>query len=189
MAASDVFSRINSHMVEGMMLHNQMADYYDFLGLMGFKRLHEYRFLCEATQMRGVSRYYINHYNKLLPPTDVLEPEIVPAGWGKYTRMDVEPSTKRNAIRTCMDKWRKWEFDTKKLYQESYSDLCDIGEVAAACKVKELVADADMELKCADRLCIKLQSVDYDLCTIFLMQDEMPGQYKEKEDPIGVHIC
>ena len=189
MTVSDVFSRINSHMVEGMMLHNQMADYYDFLGLMGFKRMHEYRFLCEASQMRGVSRYYINHYNRLLPSADVLNPEVIPVGWNRYTRMDVDANTKRNAIRTCMDKWCKWEPDTKKLYQESYSELCDMGEIAAACKVKELLVDADMELKCADRLYIKLQSMDYDLCTIMLMQDEMHEEYRKKENDIGVHIC
>lgn len=189
MTVSEVFSKIAAHMVEGMMLHDQMADYYDFLGLMGFKRMHEYHFLREAADMRGISRYYLNHYNYLLPSVEVKDPAIVPSGWYKYHRKDIDASTKRQAIRTGMEKWCAWEEATKKLYQESYSTLCDMGEVAAACKVKELVSDVDMELKCADRLHIKLQSVDYDLCTIFLMQDEMHESYREKEKDIGVCIC
>ena len=189
MTVGEIFSKIAIHMVEGMMLHDQMADYYDFLGLMGFKRMHEYHFLREAADMRGISRYYLNHYNYLVPPQSAKDPGVIPSGWYKYHRKDVDTSTKRQAIRTGMEKWCAWEESTKKMYQDSYSKLCDMGEIAAACKVKELISGVDMELKCADRLHIKLQSVDYDLCTIFLMQDEMHEAYREKEKGIGVCIC
>jgi len=30
--------------------------------------------------------------------------------------MDVDVNTKRNAVKDLMDKWVKWERDTKKLY-------------------------------------------------------------------------
>ena len=46
-----------------------------------------------------------------------------------------------------------------------------------------------MELKDACRLYLKLQSIDYDMPTILLMQDEMHEYYREKEKGIGVDIC
>lgn len=189
MTVSDVFAKIVAHMVKGMMLHDQMADYYDFLGLMGFKRMHEYHFLHETVEMRGMSRYYINHYNKLVPSNSVEDPRALPMSWYNYERQDVDNKTKKNAVESGITTWCKWERDTKKMYQDCYCTLCDMGEVAAACKVKELIRDVDEELKCADRLHIKMQSTDYDLCTIYLMQDDMHEKYREKEKGMGVNIC
>lgn len=189
MTASEVFSKINSRMIESMMLCDKLSNYYDFLGMMGFKREYEYYFLCEAVQMRGVNRYYINHYNELLSESQVSDPFSIPAAWYGHARKDVSANTKKSALKSATETWCNWLRETKKLYEQSYKELCDIGEIASACKVKELVSDADMRLKCADRQYIKLQSIDYDLPTICLMQDEIHAEYDEKEKGIGVSIC
>lgn len=189
MTVSEIFSRINAHMVEGMMLHDEMANYYDFLGLMGFKRLHEYQFFKESAEMRGISRYYTNHYNMLIKKSEINYQTNIPSTWYNYNRKQVDSGTKRNAIKSAMEKWCAWELETKKMYESMYSQLCSMNEIAAACKVKELIKDVDMELKRADRLHIKLQSMDYDLITIVLMQDKMHEHYDEKSKHIGVNIC
>lgn len=189
MTASNVFSKISAHLVEGMMIHDRMADYYDFVGMMGFKRIHEYRFLKDAVEMRGIHRYFINHFNMLLPESDVSVTWQIPPSWDGHTRDDVRAETKRNAVISGMDKWVEWEHETKKLYEQCYGELCDIGEVAAACKVKELVSDADMTAKCADRLYIKLKGMDYDMPTIYIIQDEIHSEYDEKTKCLGVKIC
>jgi hypothetical protein len=189
MTTGDVFSKISARMIEGMMLHDKMANYYDFLGLMGFKRMHEYHFLCDAVEMRCVNRYYINHYNLLLSESTVSEPFSIPASWYGHVRRDVGPSNKRSSIKSAMETWCDWQKETKKLYETCYRDLCDMDEIAAACKVKELVTCADMTLKCVDRLTLKLHSMDYDLPTILLMQADIHSEYDEKEKEIGVSIC
>lgn len=38
----DVFSVINTRQITALMFHDEMADLFDFLGLRGFKRMHEY---------------------------------------------------------------------------------------------------------------------------------------------------
>lgn len=189
MTVEDVFANINSHIIEGIMFHDQMAEYFDFLNLHGYKRMHEYHALDEFVERRGIIRYYTNHYNKLLPELPVTDPSVVPISWRNYTRQQVDSNTKRKAIKDSFTKWRLWEADTKRLYEKSYSDLCEAGEIAAACKVKELVHDVDMELKYVDRMHIKLESIDYDLCTISLCQDEMHEEYDNKTKGIGVSIC
>ncbi len=35
MTIEEIFSEISKHMIEGIMIHAQMADYYNFLGLKG----------------------------------------------------------------------------------------------------------------------------------------------------------
>ena len=66
MELKEIYSKISEHMINGMMLHDQMANYYDFLGLKGYKRCHEYHFMKETCDYRGLCRYYINHYSEFL---------------------------------------------------------------------------------------------------------------------------
>jgi len=41
MTIEEIFNKIASHMVEGIMIHDEMANAYDFLGLFGFAKLHD----------------------------------------------------------------------------------------------------------------------------------------------------
>nr|DAP21441.1 MAG TPA: hypothetical protein [Caudoviricetes sp.] len=189
MDVAEIFAALDAHIVKGLMMHAQMADYYDFLNLHGYKRLHEYRFFCESAEMRGLHRYYVNHYGKLIPESDVENPHVIPSGWYAYRRSDVSPEEKKRFIRDAFAKWESWEAETKALYQKSYSELCDIGEIAAACKVREMVSDVDQELKCVSRMRLNLAMIDYDLPTVHLCQDELHEKYAEKEKHIGVNIC
>lgn len=189
MTVSEIFTKISSHLVESMMLHDRMADYYDFLGLMGFKRIHEYLFLKSAVEMRGVHRYYINHSNMLLPDGNVGPNWNIPESWMNHYRSDVKFDTKRNAVKSGTDKWCEWEHETKHLYEMCYRELCDTSEIAAACKIKELISGADMTAKCADRMCVRLKGMDYDMPTITIMQDEIHSEYDEKTKCLGVSIC
>lgn len=189
MTTNEVFATIAAHQIEGIMFHNNMADYYDFLGLCGFKRVHEYHFLREAAEMRGIHRYFINHFNALLEDKNVPAKSNIPEAWHEYKRQEVDATAKRNAIQSCIEKWTEWECATKTLYEKMYCELCDINEIAAAMKIKELICDVDYELKCADRLHIELKSVGYDMSYVFLMQDSLHEEYREKTKKIGVDIC
>lgn len=189
MTVEDIFKKLDAHIIKGLMYHEQMADYFDFLNLHGYKRLHECRYLEESAVMRSLHRYYVNHYNKLLPESAIENPKSIPMSWYNYSRTDVSPAEKKKFIEQAFDSWVNWESETKELYQHAYSELCEIGEIAAACKIKEMLSDVDMELKKACRMMLNLKMVDYDLSTIYLCQDEMHETYKEKEKHIGVDIC
>lgn len=189
MTVDEIFSKIVEHQIEGLMLHEQLANFYDFLNLHGYKRCHEYHYLEECCIMRTTQRYYLNHFNKLIKVSDVKDPEIIPTSWYNYNRWDVDSGTRKNALKSGITAWVDWEKSTKKLYQEMYKELCDIDEIAAACKIKSLVMDVDCELKYAEREAIKLKSIDYDLNSVYLCQDEMHKKYKEKTKEIGVSIC
>lgn len=189
MTVEEVYSKIATHMIEGIMIHDQLTTYYDFLQLKGYKRCHEYHYLCENIAYRGINRYYTNHHNKMIEIEQIPNPGLIPSGWYKYTRHDVDPNTKRNAVKVGLEKWVEWESSTKKLYEKMYSELIAIGEVASAFKIKELIEDVDNELKCAERKLINAKAVDYNLSDILNEQESEHKKYKIKMKEIGVNIC
>jgi len=56
MTVEEIFNKLASHMVEGIMYHDDMAKAYDFLGLSGFARCHDYHHICE---LKNIVSYHI----------------------------------------------------------------------------------------------------------------------------------
>ena len=184
-----IFKDIVSRQTEALMFHNRMADMYDFLGLMGFKRMHEYQYFAESAGARGTRRYFINHHNKLVMEGAVTEPKVIPAEWVKYTRFDVTPQVRKQAVERSFEEYNDWESDTKQLYEGYAKQLFEAGFIADYNKVMDLVKDVDQELKYLDRMLIKLRSVSFDAIYVASIQDELHEHYKEKQKDIGIDIC
>lgn len=186
---AEIFQKINARQIIALMFHDQMADFFDFLGLMGFKRMHEYQYLKESAEHRAIKRYYINHHNKLLEDMYIEDPEAIPENWYKYTRFDVSQQIRRNSVEAAFDKYQRWENETKEFYAECAKKLMWMGKVADFNKVNALIQDVDMELKSLDRLIITMHAVGYNDVYIATIQDELHEKYREMEKCIGVDIC
>lgn len=177
MTASEIFGRINAHQIEGVMLHSQLAEYFGFLNLCGYQRQQECQAMSEFFEHQKTSMYFVSRFNQLLPRAEAKDPEIIPEAWRKYTRQQVDAGTKRKAVRDAFLRWHSWEAETKKLYEQAYADLHEIGEVAAACEVKKLVTSVDCELERVERQRINLECLDYDLSSICAEQDRLLERY------------
>ena len=175
MTVDEVFTKISSHMIEGLMFHSQMAEYYQFLGLPGYCQCHEYHYLEETRSYHKIIIDYITCFNKLLPAGKANDPGLIPANWYKYTRTDVDVNTKRTSVKSGLEKWVAWEKETKTLYQQMHQELIKLGEIAAALKVEELIEDVTEELKEAEQYLLNKKATDYD------MVDIVEEQKKEKE--------
>lgn len=180
MTSEEIFATIAKQQVMGLMVHSDLADYYQFLNLNGYKRLHEYHYLCEVLGNRRLTRYYIDHYNKLIPKFEVSQPKIIPDTWYGNQRRTVDASTKRNAVKSGMEAWAKWERDTKDLYQTLYKELIDAEEIAAARFIECFIDDVDEEVKCTEREKIGLESTGYDIVHIIESQNLIHDKYKKK---------
>lgn len=189
MTVDEVYSEIAAHMIKGMMIHEQLANYYDFLGLEGYKRCHEYHYLNETCAYRGLCRYFINHHNKLIPYKEIDNPNVIPSNWYNHVRNDVDTGTKKNAVKAGLTKWIEWERETKTLYENMYGELTDINEVASAFKIKELICDVDNELKKAERYLLNKEAVGYDITVIIGEQKRKHNKYDRKMRDIGIKIC
>ena len=180
MTVNEIFMDLSAHMIKGMMVHDQMADYYDFLSLRGYKRCHEYHYKHESCNYRKLHRYYLNHYNMLIDEAQIDSPEAIPESWYKYRRQDVDPGTKKTAVKSGIMKWVDWEKETKQLFCKAHRELLELHQENAALFVECFIKDVDCELKWAERKLIELSDVEYSLDYILQEQKSLHDKYKKK---------
>lgn len=180
MTIDEIFSQIAQHMVEGLMIHSQMTDYYNFLGFEGYKSCHNYHYHSENNNHRQLSNYYLKHYNKIIKELSVSNPHIIPENWYQYTRDAVSTETKMDSIKKGFEKWVQWEKDTKNFYEQMYQALVSINEIAAAIEIKKYIEDVDYELAEAEQEFLELSSINYNISDVFTKQSDLVKKYCKK---------
>lgn len=179
-SVDDVFAEINARQIVALMMHDQMADYFDFLGLSGYKRLHLYQYFAESKERRDVAHYYINHHGKLIPDRFEGNVQMIPESWRSANRMSVGKSTKQKAVEDGFSVYLGWEQATKDVYQKYATALREQGYVADAIFVDRLVEDVDNELERLERIITDLITSGYDPVYILESQKELHDKYKKK---------
>ena len=162
------------------MVHESLANYYDFLGLKGYSKCHEYHFFEESYMYRKMYRYYMSRFNKLLPETGLNNPNIIPTSWYQYKQENVDNNTKRNAVKTGLEKWLQWEQQTLQVYQDMYRQVLDMNEFDTCAFIKELVCNVSQELKKVKKYYLNKKAIDYNLIEIIEEQQKETKGYKEK---------
>ena len=180
MTTDKIFSLIAQHMVEGLMVHSQLADFYGFLSLKGYQKCHEYHYFCENKNYRDLCNYYMKHYNKLIKDQPFKNPDVISKDWYDYDRTQVEDEVRKSSIKYGMEKWISWETETEDLYNEYIKELCDNGEVAAALKIEEYLKDTSKELDNATQKWLEVKAIDYCITEIMSHQEEQYKKYKHK---------
>ena len=180
MTIEEMFSHIADNMIKGLMVHSQLVDYFGFLGFEGYQKCHLYHYFDEAKNFKNLGNYYLKHYNKLLAEDCIDNPNIIPNDWIKYTRQQVSGAVRKTALQAGIEKWVKWEKDTKKLYEQYYNSMISIGEIAAAVELKKIIEDVDYELAGAEQELLELQAIDFSVIDVMMYQDNMKKKYSKK---------
>ena len=179
-SVESTFSEINARMIAALMFHDQMTDYFDFLGMKGYKRLHEYQYFAESLERKKLNQYYINHHNKLIPDIYSGQVTMIPENWQTANRISVGKSTKQKGIEDGFNQYHEWESETKNLYEHYSSRLREMGAVADAIMVEKLVEDVNSELKKLERIIVVLISSGYVMVYITESQQRIHDKYKAK---------
>lgn len=185
MTREEIFSAISSRQIEGIMLHDQMAQCFTFLHLDGYKRLQEFRFMDEAAEHRNMVRYYIERYNRLIPGAHASNPAILPESWMGRTRLEVDTGIKRMAVKDLFKRWVNWESSTVSRLQAHAQALYSTGDIVCADYIGRMAQDVADELKTATGMMIDLEAVDYDMTAILDRQPALHRKYKHKLQEIG----
>ena len=180
MTIEEIFNKLAAHMCEGVKYHDEMARAYDFLGLWGLAKCHVSHSVEEKCGLSCLSHYYATHYFKLLQIEEPAAPKLIPDSWYKYSTQAVDAGTKRNAVKDLMNKWVEWEQSTKKLYQEMRTELCNIGEIAAALYLDKYICDVTKELCHAQKKLLKYETLGYDINHIIDQQQSLCKKYNKK---------
>lgn len=170
MTGTEILSDMSAHMIKGLMLHSQLADYYMFLGLEGYAKCHKKHYKKESKGWRKLSAYYIRHYNKLITEKPIENPQAIPKTWYQFIRQNVDRTTKMKAVKSGLQMWRDWETETKELYQRYYKELIENDEVASAIFIKQYICDVDDEIIQIQNYILNKESIDYDMTVIIQEQ-------------------
>ena len=182
MTCEDMYATMSNRMTAALMMHGDMADYFSFLGMHGFKRVHEYQYLSESMGRNRLHHKYIDIHNKIIPDNfDIAEKvEVIPKDWIKYTRADIDDSVTPKFVRHAMEIYRDWEKETVEMYSCIYCMMIEHMCVPDAELVKEYIDDVQHELKKIHRLIEELQDTGYDTVYMIEMQKNIHDKYKKK---------
>lgn len=185
MAVEDICRLIAQRLLQGTMYHEQFANYYNFLGLLGYKTYHEFQFYEQNNNYKEFLTYFINHYDKLIPnafssDSSLTSFSIIPTNWYEYKRDDMDNNTRRNAVKSGLEKYVRWETQTKKFFEDMYNQSTQIGEVALGLKVKCFIENVDKEIEKAQKEYLEIKATDYDLPTIVTKQHYYCQKYDKK---------
>lgn len=180
MAIPEVYSQIAQRMIEGLMTHSQLADYFGFLGLEGYQKCHLYHYFEENNNYKCIANYYLKHHNKLLLDMPFNNPKVIPEDQFQYNRQQVTKEVRKSAIAAGIERQIVQERGTKKFYETKCTELIQLGDLAGAEEVKKYIIDVDYELAEAEEIYLELNAIDFDINDIVTQQDEIYKKYKKK---------
>ena len=99
MTVEEIFSGLATHLQQGIEMHNQFVQMYDFLGFKFYGRRQYEQYLEEINNCHSLCHYYMKHYHKLIIFKEAKAQNVIPASWYRYTQLDVDMNTKRNAVK------------------------------------------------------------------------------------------
>ena len=180
MTIEEIFSQIAQRMIEGLMTHSQLADYFSFLGLKGYHKCHIYHYFEENSNYKKIAEYYMTHYNRLLIDMPFKNPNVIPENQFQFNRYQVSMDSRKSAIKTGIERQVTQERGTKKFYEQHYQALTQLGEHAAAAELKKYIVGVDYELAEAEQMFLELEAINYDISDIVMIQNDIEKQYKKK---------
>lgn len=196
-----LYSELINRMKQGVEMHEQLADYYNFLNLPGYQKCHEYQMLCELLTYRKAKDMYMREYNQLVPPVNMVNngmsnmtnmannnnnsnynnyANVIPQQWYQHTRYDVDASTKRNAVRDGFKRWIEYEKETKQFLTDMTKRLEQADEREASRKMDYLVEHVDKEIQHAEEKMMALENSGYDMNYILQEQEPLKAKYARK---------
>lgn len=180
MTRQELYSEINKRMSTALLFHSRMSDYFNFIGLHGFKRIHEYQYYCEVIGKRKLHKKVLDLHNELIVETGHDKPDIIPVEWYKHTRMDIDDNVVAKYARMAIKTYREWEHETKEMYECIACIFMERGELCDYELINCYVKDVQHELKKIYRLCEELNDVGYDTVYIMEIQKRIHNEYKNK---------
>ena len=175
-----IYSEIDERMGKGLCFHEQLADYFCFLGLQGFKRMLEYQYMNECADKRKLHRRYIDMHHRILPVKQIQAPVFIPQSWSNYTTENIDDTVIPKFVKSALSEWKQWEEGTKETYKEAWNMLKDAGFATDAEHIKSMIKDVEKELKDIHRIAETLNGTGYDVNMIHGIQDKYHEKYKSK---------
>lgn len=177
----EIFETIIDHLTKGVKFHDKMMDLYGFLGLYGFKKMHEYQYYSESIGRRKVKCYVLDHMNLLVKDEcDESNLEFIPSSWYSYTRHDITSEARKQYVAPSFQGYKQWEQETKELLSYCANELMYMGKMSDFNEIMEMVDDVEKEISKLEDLMLKLKAVDWDMQYMLDMQEPLCKEYEDR---------
>lgn len=177
----EIYCALDERMCEALCFHEQLADYFCFLGLQGFKRMLEYQYLDECKEKRKLHHHYIDQHHRIIPVKEKQNvPMMIPKEWSRYTTKDIDDSVIPKFVRIGLKRYEDWERETRDIFEEQCQLAQQLGLYTDYEYIKQMLMDVEKELKKVKRTAESLNGTGYDVTAIHNMQDKYHEKYKEK---------
>lgn len=140
-----VFCRIKSRSVKGLMIHNDLFEYFTYLGLQGFACEQRCRYIDESIEYVYMEEWYINHYGTFIPETDFVIEKIIPDSLRSHGREMLSNDEVLTDVFNALTDWTSWEFDNKVGLEEDYCLLVASGDICGAKFILDRIENAGKE--------------------------------------------
>lgn len=179
MSIEEVFKELSARFVEGMMFHDKMNAYFNFLFMEGYAELHKYHFMEETKGYRDVQDFHFQHFGRFIEEKRIEFKSPIPENWLRYTRKDVDTAEKKNGVKAGFEKWHKWESDTHALCGRLYREALDNDELETSEYIKKIMEDVSREIIKAEEEILRLSGSGYDMAYVMERQERLKKAYKK----------
>ena len=169
----EIFEKLNNRSLEALMFHSQMVDYFSYLGLPRYAKMHEKQFHEEAEERMKLKDFYLKCTDTMLcdcPFTGT--PKYVPQEWAYSARTEMSPSHKSRAVMEAFHIYYSWEIETHAILQSAAKELFDNGHIRASMFVGKMLEDQAEEVARVKNHVITLKALDYHMGAIIDLQEE-----------------
>ena len=170
----EIFNKLSAHALEGIMLHNDFANYFAFVGLHGYEAMQSERFMDESESYSKLQKFYINTYSKILKQQPLQYESFIPTNIYGRSSQDVAANMVRQCVKSVAEKWVAWETETKELYEEMYIELMNHSEVQTALFISSIISDVTNELNFAKVFLANTQMSNYDI--VYILEEQNIGR-------------
>ena len=174
----DVFKDVIRNMVEGTMFHNQMIQYFEYLGLSGFAELQKIRFEDENDEMVKLQRYIVEVYGVVVGDINPDSRSYIPQEWSENLRESLENSQVWEYVKFGIETWKDWESKSRDLYGKRYFELSDLRDAGGSERIMEVVKETEREMRFAYELMCLLRGAYYNSGCVSLLDGKIVKMYK-----------
>jgi len=159
---SDTFKNIMEQVKYITELNRQLASGYHYMGLEVYQNIHESFYMQGIMANLWLTNYYIDKYKEMPSEVSVDIESIIPPCWYDHKVSDVPCGIRKKSVSNFMSLYIEKLKEAHKLYKEEYDNLLSLGEINTACKIYELVSDAEENIHNYELHFAKCKALDFD---------------------------
>lgn len=159
----DILKRIR----DGIELHRSMIKQYAFLELKRYKKAHEFFYQEDNERYLDLLDFYVSNYK------EIPEEETIP-----IVEVKVEDKKElKEYIANSLSAYILFCKESSNLYKKKYDELLELGEMASACKLYDIICDTEYHLKVAEIHTANAKMMQYDKLWILYEQERLYNKY------------